>query len=511
MLGNFYAGTQRLDQSITAVQEGLGAHPESLALKRNLMRLLFTRAQAEDRAKATEILTELEKQLPQDAELLTIRAAQLLEQPTAESLASARARLEIAVKLEPTLVNAHLALIEIAMRQEQYQAACDYAARALESNAGHPVLLLARARAELALGYAPMAARLAREVLQRDPNSMEALSMLADSVLTSGDRTLLQEARTLIDPALGRDPTNETLLISRARLLIALDLPNEAIPALEAYCWTVEGRGRLAALVTLADLYRLTGDADKSRQQIELAQRIDPNSQTVIHARFLWLVSQNRWEELRGISAAYIRAKEQNPAMLQRASSLLAASNSMDVKKEGLKLFEHAAVLSPASIEARLGLAFSLYQTGDIERAEKTYRDVLARQPDNVRALNDLAWILQKRDHRYEAALALANRGMRLAPDNSNLLDTRGTILMNMPDRLADAKSDFEEVVRLSSSDTRRQAQALLQLGRICMKLSDLSQAKRNLQIAVEIDRKTEVFTADERSEIGKIMEQSGG
>jgi len=538
LLGNFYAGTKKLDQAVTAIEEGLRAHSESLGLKRNLMRLLLARAQTPDRERAIEILSALEMQLPQDVELLTIRAAQMLEERTPQSLTAARAKLENAVRLAPTAVNAHYALISAAMREGAYQTACDYAVRALESNPKNVVLSLARARAEMALGYTPMAVRLARETLQQDPNNLDALSVLVDGALSGGprtgtsnttvragepapartaagglDRNFLQEVRTLIEAALARHPQNEMLLISRAHVLNALDQPKEAVGVLEAYCQTKGGLGSVAALVTMADLYRLAGDADKSKQKIEQAERIDPSNQTVIHARLLWLVSQNRWEGLKGMGALYTSAKEQNPAMLVRAASILAGLDSVELKKEGLTLFERAVALSPNSVEARLGLASTVYQMGDAERAEKTYRELLAQHPNDVRVLNDLAWILQERFQRYEAALDLANKGMKLAADDvhlMHLLDTRGTILASLPDRLAEARNDFTRLVELSPADTREKAKALLRLGRVCVQLNDLSQARQHLRSALEIDRKLHVFTTDERSEITRVIEQTG-
>jgi len=246
---------------------------------------------------------------------------------------------------------------------------------------------------------------------------------------------------------------------------------------------------------------------DQAKQRIEQAERVDPNNQVVIHARFIWLVAQNRFEELAEISSAYLSAKEQNPTTLVRAASVLAALDSMTLKKEGLKLFEHAVTLSPTSKDARLGLAFTLYQTGNAERAERIYKELLEQYPNNIQILNDLAWILQEHYQRYAAALELVNRGLILAPDELHLLDTRGTILSNMADRLADARNDFKRLVELSPPDTRQQAKALLQLGRICAKLNDLVQAKQHLQNALEIDRKIDVFTPDERSEITRIVQ----
>jgi tetratricopeptide (TPR) repeat protein len=252
---------------------------------------------------------------------------------------------------------------------------------------------------------------------------------------------------------------------------------------------------------------------EKSKQKIEQTQRVDPNNQTVTHARVLWLVSQNRFEELKGISSAYISAKEQDPAMLLRAALIFANSGSSELRKEGLKLFEHAATLSPISAEARLVWASALYQSGDADRAEKIYREWLSQHPDDVRALNNLAWILQEHYQRYDAALELANKGVRLAPDDPNLLrnllDTRGTILTNLPDRLADAKNDFARLTELLPADTPDKVKTLLRLGRICAQLDDLPQAKQHLQRALEIDRKINCFTETERSEITRILQQA--
>jgi len=78
-----------------------------------------------------------------------------------------------------------------------------------------------------------------------------------------------------------------------------------------------------------------------------------------------------------------------------------------------------------------------------------------------------------------------------------------------MEDRLAEARNDFERLVELSPSDTRQRAKALLQLGRICAKLDDLVQAEQHLKNALEIDRKLDVFTTDERSEITRIIQRS--
>jgi tetratricopeptide (TPR) repeat protein len=116
LLSNFYARNQEPDKAIATLEEGLNTYPEDLRLKRSLMKALLLKGQAESRQKAFEILATLEQQLPQDPELMKLRAMQLLEEPTPQSLKTARQKLEHATRLEPTAVDAHLALIDIAMK-----------------------------------------------------------------------------------------------------------------------------------------------------------------------------------------------------------------------------------------------------------------------------------------------------------------------------------------------------------------------------------------------------------
>ena len=553
LLSNFYANpkNKKLDKAIEVLEEGLQKYRDdlrlNLRLKRRLMKTLFLQGPTQDLQRAFEILTTLEEQLPQDPELMRLRALQLLEESTPQSRKIAREKLENVVKLEPTAVDAHLVLINIAMQEGDYETARDYAIKAIGSNPNNLPLLLARSRAEFVLGNIQMAVELAHLVLQRDstntgalgillnfalegendsllgdvielarlmveedPNSVEVRDAFVTVSLSSKDRSLLEKARTLIESALGSNPMDEKLLISRARVLTSMELPQDAIPELKAYCQTKEGSSSIDAIVTLADLYRLAGDMEQAKQWIEQAEQIAPNSLTVIHGRFLWLVAQNRFEELAGISSVYLAAKEQNPTTLIRAASALVTLDSMTLNKEGIKLFEHAVTLLPTSSrtlrDARLGLATSLYQTGDYERAEKIYQELLKQYPNDIKILNDLAWILQEKYQRYDAALELADRALRIAPKDLYVLDTRGTILSNIPGRVTNAKDDFERLVELSAPDTPQRAKALLQLGRVCVRLNDPDQAKQHLKEALEIDQKINVFTPEELSEIARLQ-----
>lgn len=506
LLADFYARRQELDKAVGTLEEGLKAYPANPLLQRARMRFLLLRGFAQDREQALGILMTLEQQLPQDPGLMKVRAAILLEEATPQSMAAAREKLESVVKLEPAATDAHLALIDMAMQERDYGRARDYAIRALGSNASDPELILARARAEFALENTRMAADLARLVLQSDPNSAGAIEVLLRAGRERNDLVLLSETRKLVDAAMGRNPNHEKLQIIRAHVYTGLETPQAAIPELQAYCQTPEGSHRPAALATLADLYRLAGDPSQAGEWIDKAERLAPDNQIVIHARVIWLISQKRFDDLTHISARYISAKDQDMSILLNAASALIALDVPELKREGLKLFEHAMAVSPMSLEARLGMASSLYQMGNADGAQKLYRQLLEQYPNDVRILNDLAWILQEHYQRYAEALGFADRGLNLSPRYLHLLDTRAAILMKMPDRLADARKDVETIADLSGTDLRRQTKSLLQLGRICVKLNDLAAAKQYLQRALEADQKSNILTPEEESEIIGII-----
>jgi cellulose synthase operon protein C len=515
LLTNFHVHHQRVDQAVAAAEEGANTYPADLRLKRKLMQVLLMRGGPQDRERALEILAVLEQKQPQDPELMKLRAMQALEDPTDQSRAEAREKLEAVVKLEPTAVDGHLLLIGMAMQDGRHENARDLAIRALGANPNHVALLVARGRAELALGNTRMGVELAHMALQQDSNSTQALDVLVEAAAHSGDHNLREGISARIDSVIAQNPGDERLLLWQAQALVALGQTHAAIPRLETYCRTEEGGSSVNAFVTLADLYRLAGDMERAEQSLERAQKVAPDSQIVVHTRFIWLVAQKRFDDLKGISAAYIQAKDPELPNLLRAASMLVSAASPELKSEGIELFQHAAASWPKSVDARLGLASALYQTGNAEAAEKKYREFLHDHPNNPRALNDLAWILQERFHRYGEALELAEKGLRLAPESVHLLDTKGVILMNMPNRLREAKTCFESIVRISSRpaspDPRREARSSLQLGRIAGKLNESSQVRKYLTRALEIDRNANVLTAEDRLEIDRLMQGLDG
>ncbi|MBN1972640.1 MAG: tetratricopeptide repeat protein [Sedimentisphaerales bacterium] len=502
ILSEFFAERKQFDKAISAIEEGLAKYPEDLPLERALMKLLAVEGPSRDIDRSKNILKKLEEKLPQDTDIMRFKAALLLENPTSQSIAAAGEILQKIIKLEPTSIDAYLMLISIAAKEKNYDAAREYVIRGLGANSDNPVLMTTRSRIELEAGNFQIAAELANIILKKYPDNTEARDIFIMAAINSQDSRLLKEAGTMVESALVSNPKDEKLLIAKSSISVLMDQAKNAIPDLEAYCQTEPGSSSVSALAALSELYLVTGDLNKSEQKINQAAGIEPNNLSVIYSRFLLLIAQNKFDELSQISTLFISAKSPNTQVLLKAATILISLNSRELKEEGIKLFEYAVSLSPDSLNENFYLASALYSMGNIERAEKIYRNLLEKFPKDVRVLNDFAWILQDNYKDYSKALELADKGLSLAPNNLNLLDTRGTILLKSGNQLDKAKKDFEKLAELAPSGSRQQAKAFLNIGRICIKLSDFAGAKQYFVRAQEINQKLNIFTPAEMEEI---------
>jgi uncharacterized protein (TIGR03790 family) len=89
---------------------------------------------------------------------------------------------------------------------------------------------------------------------------------------------------------------------------------------------------------------------------------------------------------------------------------------------------EEAVVQHPGFAAAHLQLAVLFEQAGIRPQAIEHYRHTLSASPNDVVALNNLAFLLSATSDDRKEALDLAERAARIAPENGNVLDTLGWI-----------------------------------------------------------------------------------
>lgn len=507
LLGDFYLNANRLDDAIVVWESGLKAHPAGTGLKRRLVKGLLKRARPNDADRAAALLTELEAELPRDPDLMAVRAFILLKEGGQDAVRRARELLERVVKLRPTDVDSYLRLIQMAMSSGDYAEARDLAMRAQGASATNTDLIVARGRAEFGLRNLGMAWELANAALAEAPNNVAAYGLLTSVATESRDPKLLAEALASVSKGIKGGQGEDRLQRLSALLLEAMGKPGEAIKRLEAYTHTERGERSVQALLALADLYQMGGDLAKSGQCIERAETIAPRSSAVRRKRIAWLGAKKEFGKIIQWMAAREEQEPNDVPVMMEAASVLASSESREHRLAAASLFEQITTIQPKMIEARLALGAVAYGMGDVDRAERIVRQAQELAPDDPRVLNDLAWVLGEGRGKYEAALELVNKGVRLAPQNRNLRDTRGVIYMGLPGHLRDARADFEKCLELTRPKSRLRARSLYRLALACAALKDNASAKRHLDEAVAIDPEKDVLTPEERAEIRKISE----
>jgi len=508
LLSEFYRETGRLNEAVETLRSAVRIFPADPRLRRRLVAVLISRATPSDLSEARRILDDSRSDQPDDPAAMFLDAQLLMRAATPESLDRARRLLEQVVAARPAAVEAHLVLVNLEIYRKDYVSARRFAIRALGINPGDARLMLARAQAELALGNVGMAGELAGLVLDQDSKNRLARDILVRAALAGRGNQLLRAALKAVRNGLSQNPSDAALHIDRARLLAATGQRKQAVAQLKQFAAAValNGSQEVPVLLTLADLYREAGRLDEAERCIKRAESVAQAEDDVCIARFKLLADQGAFDQILNTAEKYLRSGSASPAAVLAGIQTVVNAGTDIQRSRAAELLAELHAANPDFVPAILALALRAYRQGRVDEAETLYRKVLALEPNNVEALNNLAWILAERRGRYSEALTLADRGIQLSPRNIHLYDTRGTILCNMPGRVSDAVSDFKMCLDLAPQGSKPYAKALLQLGRAYFRLGRYDLAQAHLKRAVGLDASLNVFTETEKAEIQTMM-----
>jgi uncharacterized protein (TIGR03790 family) len=104
------------------------------------------------------------------------------------------------------------------------------------------------------------------------------------------------------------------------------------------------------------------------------------------------------------------------------------ARTAVGDKTGTVRALEEATVIDPRLTAAHLLLAQAYDEARDYDKAIERYRKVLAVNPNDAAALNNLAYALAVRKGQPAEAIGYAERAMKLAPGNATIADTLGWI-----------------------------------------------------------------------------------
>jgi Flp pilus assembly protein TadD len=86
----------------------------------------------------------------------------------------------------------------------------------------------------------------------------------------------------------------------------------------------------------------------------------------------------------------------------------------------------------PDDLAVRMAFATSFTQVDDSSRAIPQYEAILKKSPNNILALNNLGWLIQKSDPKR--ALSLLTQARKLAPNSGTIGDSLGWVKLQQKD-----------------------------------------------------------------------------
>jgi len=378
LAGAAHLAGKDLTRARQSFHAGLKIQPDYLPALRGLTDVDLAEGRADEAARRYEALVTKK---PGDEQILVAFAEQ---QERMGNAAEAGATLRRALKANPQSPTPYAALVQHHLRQRDPKAALTVAQEAVAANPSQPRLLELLGNTQEATGASDDAIRSFRELARLEPHALAPLLKLASAQTKrrdfSGAARSLRQAQQMA-------PNNDGI----ARDLVAVHLAAAKFDEALGVAKALQVRKPEAAVG-----HALEGEVHASRQKWPEAERAYRNA---------------------------LSAEPQSSAIAISLCRMLSASGK---KGESAAFARNWISRNPDDMPMRMYVADVALKAKDNKAAAFQYESVLRQAPENVLALNNLAWTLgELRDPR---AVGFAERAVALAPNSAPVLDTLGML-----------------------------------------------------------------------------------
>jgi len=456
-----YSSSGRIGEAISDVRRALALLPQEPRIQK-LAAALFIASGKSSLLREAEAM--LDKALASrsgtqektDPELRLYKARILILRGTGPSIEEARQLLRQVTTDYPKYADGWELMAQLELNQNEPGRALDFATRGLAHNEQHKQLLLLKAVAE-----------------KRLSPSMAALTTL---------------------PSLAKQyPDDVGILLEWADAYILANRPEKAVELLRGKLDDFKGPARRRCEIALAVAVYTDQQREKARELFDKLIAADPSDPMPVMALGQLLRREKRWTEVNQLLNLW---RTRNPGDAQTATSIariLAGSGD----REALQMAEDQLRMildpNPNAVPPLVTLSMLMQDAGRTEEAARLNRRILELDPNNVIAINNLAWMLCEKpspsSEVIQEALTLANRGLMLEPEYADLLDTRGVIHFKNGD-MARAEADLVKSLSLLPVGSAQSAAPQFHLARVYAATNRKTQAVEHLRMALSLNRK---------------------
>jgi cellulose synthase operon protein C len=407
--------------------------------------LVSARMRAGDAAGALKAIEGLEKKMPDRAVPLGLRGQVLLGQ---RDVAGARKAFDAALAKEPTYFPAIVSLASMDLSEGKPDVARQRYEAFIKANPTNYQALLSLSELNARTG-SPVAEviKLSREAVRISPQEPTPRMVLIEQLISSGDTkaalVLAQESAVVL-------PNNLDIAESLGRAQLASGDAQQAISSFKKVGALLPKNARVQ--VRLAEAFLARKDYAASTAALKKALEIDPTYAPAMRGMVMVAVADKRPDDAIKVArelqkaatkdatgyifegevelsrknydaaiAAYTTAL-QRVKSTEHAIKLHAAMQAGGKKAEAERLAGDWQKDNPKDAGFRFYLGDMAMSRGDDAGAEALYRSVMALQPNNALAMNNVAWLLLKQ--KKPGATELAEKANKLLADRAPLLDT---------------------------------------------------------------------------------------
>lgn len=176
------------------------------------------------------------------------------------------------------------------------------------------------------------------------------------------------------------------------------------------------------------EFLRTNGRRAEALEVLRTVRQKMPEDVRLLRIEANTLVELGRVDEGVGLIRARLKGGEEDyEEYLYISSLLINAGRGVEAVEAGRK----ALALVPAADAQRannalLVISSAQERAGDMKGSEATLQQILAKEPDNATALNNLGYFLVERGERLDEALGMIERAVRKEPGNASYLDSLG-------------------------------------------------------------------------------------
>lgn len=407
--------------------------------------LVSARLQLKDVPGALRAVEGLARKQPERAQASLLRGRILQQQG---DLPGAAAAFEQALAKEPGHLGAVSALADLDLKAGRHAQARQRLEALVKAAPRNQAARLALAQMDARLGAPPaVVAAGYREAIRVDPLQPSPRLALIDQLRASGD---LQGSLAAAQEAAAALPNDLTVMDALGLAQLGVGEGQRAVSTFKKL--TSLQPSKAGHFVRLADAYLLAKDRDAAASALRQALAIEPSHLLAQRALAMLALRDGKPQDALAIAHAMQKQQPKEPAGFAlegevqaglknwsaAASAYSAALQKGSNAELAMRLHHSLAAAGKAADATRFaadwrkshpndaGFLFYLGErasvASDWPAAEAHFRDVLAVQPRNAAAMNNIAWLLVKRGQ--PGAVAMAQQAGALMPDRAPFLDT---------------------------------------------------------------------------------------